>query len=255
MTSNQHIQEEKLIGYIYRTIHDADREIIDDHLVDCQICRTRLTTHQVFQRKIDAELRAEINGLTPPSRMNFTAIAPRLQRRGIRFAFPGFSIAVPVTLTLVGLVLAVTGLWQMVSSFSIYQPASQVGALPALACFCLMFVSMEQFDRSHSLRSRFIVSVILAALLWLGTAVLGFLNILVVRDIVLILFIDAGRSVAEAGSVAILAIITAAIAFIIMVIGGAEFHYRRIGQPSSWKVFLGTIILQLLVLITPYFLW
>jgi len=255
MTSNPHIPDEKLIGYIYRTINDADREIIDDHLVDCQICRSRFTNHQVHQRQIDRELRVEMNGLRPSTRMVFSEIVPRLQRRGIRFAFPGFSAAIPITTTLVGFVLAVIGVWQMISSISLQHPAAQPGAMPALACFFLMFVSMEQFDRSYSLRPRFIVCVILAVLLWMGTAALGFLNILIIRDIVLILSVSIGRTTAEAGTAAILAVILAGIAFIVMVIGGAEYHYRRIGHPDSWKVFLWTIILQLLVIITPYFLW
>jgi hypothetical protein len=255
MNTIDHLHEEQVSGYIYRTLCDAERETIDRHLVTCPICRGRVTQHEIYQHQIENDMKSLINNLNPSAGMNFTGIAPSLKRRGLRFAFPVLTTAVPLGTTLVGLVLAVWGLWQVVGSFSVGQPNMQTGTLPALACFCLMFVSMDQYDRSYTLRPRFILAMILAILLWLGSAVLGFLNILAMRDIALIVAYNAGRTAAEANSAAILAIYLGAIAFIAMVIGGAEYHYRRIGHPSSWKVFLWTIGLQLLVMITPYLLW
>ena len=255
MNSKQHIQDEELIGYIYRSIHDSERESIDHHLATCPICRVKLSRHQALQNQIDLDLKAQVRSVTPSTRMNFAEIEPGLHRRGLKFSFSGLTTAIPLTTTLAGLTLAGMGLWQAMRVFSLGQPFSLAGAYPALACFCLMFVSMDQFDRSHSLQPRFIIAAILAALLWLGTAVLGVLNILAARDIALILSVDAGRSPAEAGLMAMFAIFLATLVFIALVIGGAEYHYKRIGHPSSWKVFTWTLILQLLVMITPYFLW
>jgi len=255
MTTNHHLTDEQLIGDIYRTLNDADRETIDAHLSHCPICRERLSRHQQFQGQVENDIRAGMNTAKPPSSMRFDTIAPNLQRRGFRFSHPILGDALPVTLTLAGLVLAVVGVWKMIPSFSLSQPGLSAGAFPALACFCLMFVSMDQFDRSFSLRPRFLVAAIITGLLWPSTAILGFLNLVAVRDIALILMVNAGRSPAEASFMAILAVFLAAIGFIALVIGGAEYHYKRIGHPSSWKVFIWTLVIQLLVFFTPYFLW
>jgi hypothetical protein len=255
MPSNNHIHDEILIGYITRSISDADRETIDDHLLKCLICRTRFSIHKNQLRIIDQEIRVEIDKVVPTSRMNFEKIASSIKPKALRYSFDGITTGALVISAIGGLVFAIIGLWQIAGSSPFIQPTTQNNAFPALACFCMMLVSMEHFDRSFTLRPRFIISIILTLILWLGTAIIGFLNILVLRDIALILSADAGRSAAEAGTTAIFTVIIAAIAFIIMVIGGAEYHYRMLGQPNSWKVFLWTIIFQLLVFLTPYFLW
>jgi hypothetical protein len=62
------------------------------------------------------------------------------------------------------------------------------------------------------------------------------------------------RSSAEIGTTAILTTLLAGVIYIVLVIGGAEYHYKRIGHPNSWKVFTWTIIIQLFVLLLPFFL-
>lgn len=255
MMTNHHIGDENLIGYVYRTLNDAEREIIDDHLIDCQICRARLDEYEARQRQVDYELRAAINAAAPSRKMNFAAISPRLQRNRIQIIWPRISAAVPVPIAIIGLLFSLYGFWQIFSSLSLSTMPRQPGALSTLACFCLMFVSMDQFDRSYSIRPRFIITVLLTFILWLGTAVIGLLNIIVVRDLVLMTCIASGASPAGAGATTILAMIVSAVLYIGAVIGGAEFHYRRIGQPSSWKLFSWTIVIQLLIMILPYLVY
>ena len=253
--TNHHINDDNLIGYVYRTLSDAEREVIDAHLIDCQICRARLDEHEARHRQIDYEVRATINAAAPSRKMNFAAIAPRLQRSRIQIFWPRIYAAVPVPIAIIGLIFSLYGLWQIFSSLSISTMPHQPGALPTLACFCLMFVSMDQFDRAYSIRPRFIITVLLTFILWLGTAIIGLLNILVIRDLVLMAGIAAGSSQAGAGAATILAMIVSAVIYIAAVIGGAEFHYKRIGQPSSWKLFTWTIVIQLFIMILPYLIY
>ncbi len=254
MTAKHHINDEKLIGYIYRTLSDSDRESIDDHLVECRICRAKITRHEVRQRLIMNELRAELNGIMPSPEMNFAAIVPHLQRSRIQNFWPRISAAVPIPIAIIGLIFSLYGLWQIFSSLSLSTAPRQPGALPALACFCLMFVSMDQFDRAYSIRPRFIITILLAFILWLGIAMIGLLNILVIRDLVLMACITAGSSSAGAGAATIMAMIVSAVIYIAAVIGGAEYHYRNLGHPSSWKLFTWTIVIQLFIMILPYFI-
>ncbi|MFQ5616848.1 MAG: anti-sigma factor family protein [Anaerolineales bacterium] len=256
MTTNRHVNDENLIGYVYRTLGDAEREVIDAHLVSCQVCRARLTAHETRQRQIDLEMRATINGVSPPRQMTFSAIAPRLQRRRFLDRLrPQLALAAPVAAAFAGLFLSLSGLWQVVVPFLGASASRSSGALPTLACFCFMFVSVEQFDRAFVIRSRFLVAAMLTFILWLGTAIIGLLNILIIRDLVLAGYVAVGGSDTGASIATIMVMIISVLVYITVVIGGAEYHYKRIDQPSSWKFFTWTIIIQLLIMILPYFVF
>jgi len=255
MNANYHIPNDTLIAYLYHTLTDAQRESIDAHLLVCSDCRARLGSHQERYQRVGREINLALDQAAPSSEMQFERIAHRLQGRNARAAYPALADSLPISASLAGLALALVGLWKILPTFSFTQPSQVHSAFPALACFCLMFVSMEQFDRSYNLRPRYIISALLAALLWSGTAVLGFLNLVAVRDIALIVLTDLGSSPQEAGFLTILAVLAAAMGFIALVIGGAEYHRKRIGHPSSWKTFIWTIAIQLLVLLLPFFLW
>ena len=123
-----------------------------------------------------------------------------------------------------------------------------------MACFFLMFVSIDQFDRSYSIRPRFILAVILAVILWLGTLIIGILNLFVIIDLVVAGFLALGGSRASATFVAILTVFLFTLVYIGVVIGGAEYHYKNIGQPRSWKLFIWTLTIQLFIMVLPFFL-
>jgi hypothetical protein len=53
-------------------------------------------------------------------------------------------------------------------------------------------------------------------------------------------------------SLSIFVVFISAMLWIALVIGGGEYHYRRIGQRSSWKLFGRTIAGQLSILILSH---
>lgn len=253
MNMNQHIPQEDMVGYIYRTLNDADREIIETHLVSCQFCRAKVDLHELRQRQIGNDLKAELNGATLPAEISFNAILPRIGQKRLRKFWPRLSNSAPIAAAVLGLILAIFGLWQIFgSSYSLLKISSPNGTYPALAGFFFMLVSMDQFDRSFSIRPKFIISAILAFILWSGTFFIGLLNILVVRDLTIAVYIFNGGSPAGASVVTILSVMIAAMVYIGIVIGGAEYHYKHIGQPGSWKLFSWTIFIQLFIMVLPY---
>jgi predicted anti-sigma-YlaC factor YlaD len=249
----KHLDPNDLTGYIYRTLDDAQREAIDAHLLDCPTCRGHLSEQALRQQQISNELNAALSAATPSARMDFSAIAPRLQnRRSERKIWSRLNVSAPATLALTGLLLAILGLWQALGAQAHLTSAQPLGAFPTLACFFLMLASVEQFDRAFSIQPRLIAIWIVAAVLWLGSAFIGLLNLIVIRDLAIlaVVALDGGR--AQAGPVAILAVMLGAMLYIGLVIGGAEYHYKNIGQPGSWKLFSLTLLGQLFLLILPY---
>jgi hypothetical protein len=253
MNMNKHINKDQIISYIHRTLSDAEREVLDKHLTTCQGCRARFSSHEVQQRRIENEFKAEINGVSPHMEMTFSQVAPRLHRASFIHLWPRLTSAIPLSTAIVGLSMAFYGVWQTLGSdFTLRAIPSPSGTFPALACFFMMFVSMDQFDRSFTIRPRFIISAILSFILWLGTFFIGLLNIIVIRDLTIAAYISTGGSPEGASVVTILTVLIAAMVYIGVVIGGAEYHYKHIGQPSSWKLFSWTIVIQLLIMVLPY---
>jgi hypothetical protein len=94
--------------------------------------------------------------------------------------------------------------------------------------------------------------------LWLVTAVLATWNFLVIRDMVLRTYarlfpIDTVQNESVFTLVHTILIIILAIGWIAVVIAGAEFHYKRVGQPASWKLFSRTLALELSILLLALF--
>jgi predicted anti-sigma-YlaC factor YlaD len=255
MKPNRHFNDQQILGYVYRTLSDADRETMDHHLVNCPVCRTRINQVEIQGRQITNELKAEINGSTIPEGLSFSAIASKLGERRTHRFWSRLSSSIPLATAVMGLLLAFIGLWQTLGDWSsISIVPKQSGAYPTLACFFFMFVSMGQFDRALSIRPRFILTVILAALLWLGTFIIGFLNLLVIVDLAVTGYLIVGGDADGATVIGILAAIIAVMVYIGVVIGGAEYHYKNVGQPGSWKLFTWTLIIQLFIMVLPYFL-
>jgi hypothetical protein len=75
-----HLSEKQLVGYVHRTLTDARREAMDQHLAACPRCRARLSDHEALQRRIHYSMLADLRAVRPSPRMTFAAIAPRLRR-------------------------------------------------------------------------------------------------------------------------------------------------------------------------------
>lgn len=248
-----HIDTDTLTNYSYKSLNDASREGIDAHLLECPRCRERLQEIETHHRGVKRELQAALNRINPSDGMTFAGIADRLAPPhpllSLQQKFAGIS---PVAFALTGLSLALVGLWQLIQFQTWSIPASEIGALPTLACFFFMLASVDEMDKVFSFRPRFAAIALVAVVLWLGTAFIGMLNIIVIRDLSIMAVVALGGIAAEAGPVAILAVMGATVLFIAAVIGGGEYHFRNIGQPSSWKLFTITLLVQLFILILPY---
>jgi anti-sigma factor RsiW len=77
----KHLTPDDLTGYIYRTLDEGRREVMNAHLVECPTCRVSLTKQEMRQHQVSNELRATLNNAAPSPQMNFVAIAPRLHNR------------------------------------------------------------------------------------------------------------------------------------------------------------------------------
>jgi hypothetical protein len=86
----------------------------------------------------------------------------------------------------------------------------------------------------------------------LGSAFIGLLDILAILDLTIGTAVTLGWRVSSATPVAIIIVIISALFYIAFIFGLAEYHYRNIGQPNSWKLFSVTILGQLFILILPY---
>ena len=98
-----------------------------------------------------------------------------------------------------------------------------------------------------------VVAGVVVFLLWVATAVLGFMSIIVAREIVLNMMarfgFTRGHELANW-----LVLIPMGILFIGVVIGGAEYHFRRIGQAQSWHLFARTLAAELSILALGLFI-
>lgn len=249
----KHLNDETLTGYVYSTLDDAARETLNAHLQTCASCRERLSEHERFQRSISNAVRAAVNQAVPSERMTYAAISgSKAVRSPARKLWRNVAVSTPVALAATGLFLTVLGFWQMGGLRSLFAPGQQPGAFPTLACFLFMLTSMGEFDKAFTIRPRIIALTLVAATLWLGSAFIGLLNIIVIRDLAIMAVVAAGGRATEAGPAAILAVLVAASLYVGFVIGGAEYHIKNIGQPGSWKLFSLTLLGQLFILILPY---
>jgi hypothetical protein len=253
----KHLTQKDLAGHTNNTLDDAHREIMDAHLLECQICRANLSAHQDLQRQISNQLNAVLKSASPSSQMNFDAVSLQMQTQYSEINFwPRLAGLAPAALALVGLFLAIFGLWQAVTTRVIFSSSTQsLEALPTLSCFFLILASVGQFDHTSLHQVRFFFTWALTLILWLGSIVIGLLNLIAIRDLAIMAVMAFNGSAADAILIAIIAVLIGAIIFIGIVIGGGEYHYRNIGQPASWKLFTLTLMGQLLLLIIPYLIW
>jgi hypothetical protein len=112
----------------------------------------------------------------------------------------------------------------------------------------------------NSLPSKRVGLRVLAVVLWVVTSVLGFLEILIVREIVLRIyahFAATGGFYERAYGGGVVLGVGAAMAMGVVcvgiIIGGGEYHLRNFGQPQSWKFFGWTISAELSILLLALF--
>ena len=95
--------------------------------------------------------------------------------------------------------------------------------------------------------------------LWLVTVILGLYSIWAILDVVIALIlllpslglVDSSVRLVGMTNVARWSVlIVGGAVWLLVTIGGLEYHFKRIGQPESWRLFAWTIGLEL-ALIAP----
>ena len=250
----KHLSKTDITGYIYHSLDDAQREIMDMHLIDCQICRADLSEQEFQQRKISNALSSVLKAASPSGEMNFAAISAQIHSRYTYLnLFPRLAAVIPPAFALAGLLLAVLGLWRLFDGNITLSLASQsLGALPTMACFFLIFASVGQFNGAPSSQTRFFITLASALILWLGSIFIGLLNLIVIRDLAILAVVALGGNSSDAAPIAIMAVLLGVVILIAVIFGSGEYHYRNVGQPGSWKLFASTILGQLFILMIPY---
>jgi hypothetical protein len=101
---------------------------------------------------------------------------------------------------------------------------------------------------------------LLAIALWVITSVLGFVEILTVREIVLRIYAHFaatggfyGRDYWGGNVLGIGTAMAMGVVCIGVIIGGGEYHLRHFGQPESWRLFGWTIAAELSILVMALF--
>jgi hypothetical protein len=102
---------------------------------------------------------------------------------------------------------------------------------------------------------------IFATGLWLTTVILGLLSVLASREMIMRTYLrffpgEAWAASVGKGSLSFLNILIAfplAIVFIVIVIGGFEYHHKRLGQPQSWRLLARTLAVELSILLLAWY--
>jgi len=258
-----HLTEEQLVSYVQRTLTDAQRESLDRHLATCGDCRARLTAHEAQERRLRYDLSAALREVAPSEKMTFTTLRPRLARvhrnaRAQRF-WDWLLSGTTAATALAGLMLALAGLIQNVnwSTASLKTPDA---SLPAAAGFLFMVPVLSQFGAHLSLRDRKVWTPLLTFVLWAGTAIVGLYEILLLQELAYRCYArfwsgaSYGRDYGIAWGIGVWSVFILAMVWIAAFIGGAEYHYKHVGQRGSWKWFGWTIAVELLILALPLWL-
>jgi hypothetical protein len=109
-----------------------------------------------------------------------------------------------------------------------------------------------------------VTSAVVAFVLWLATAAVGLWQITIVREMLFALFARfSGVSISGyeifkqaqlAAALGTWLVVILAIVWIIVFVGGAEYHYRHVGTPRSWRLFAWTIGVELAIFALSWFI-
>ncbi len=255
-----HLTEKELGGYVQRTLTDAQRESLDRHLATCGDCRARLTAQEAQERRLRHALSAVLRKVAPSERMTFAALKPRLAHvhRNLRAerSWDWLLSGATAATALAGLVLALATLIQNVNwaTASLKTPDA---SLPAAAGFLFMVPVLTQFGARPDPHVRKVWTALLTVVLWMGTAIVGLYELLLIRELSYRCYARFwsgaryGRDYGRATGLGVWSVFILAMVWIAVFIGGAEYHYKHVGQRGSWKLFGWTIAVEFLILALP----
>jgi hypothetical protein len=253
---NAHLHEQQLTGYVHITLTDAERETMDAHLRSCALCRARLKTIESLERRVRYELSTDINSAVPPSTMTFSTIAPRLERGSWwdRLGIPSHELlpGAAAFAALAGLALALISVLYALGWSDARTAKEPSSTLPLLASGLFAIAVVGNFGWRARFSRRVLLPRLLALVLWIGTALVGLQVIVTGLDLVT-WFLFSGVS-SRSATLGPWVLIPLGVAWIALVIGGGEFHYRHLGEPSSWRFFAATIGVESFILMLPIIL-
>lgn len=254
---NSHLTDEELIGNIHRTLTDAQREAMDRHLTACPHCRARLADQEALQQRIRNNLLADLRAVQPSPGMRFAGIAPQVQGdknaalwRLSRRLFP---VAVALT-ALIGLGISLMDLPESIVRLYTSPKPTSVSSISALACVFFAIAAVGNYRESQFIQLRSSLFSVLAFILWAGTAIVGLQVIVVVRDVLFWIVAYVSNNAQIGLVLSSWALIPLSFMWIAVVIGGGEYHYKRLGQRSSWQLFGWTIVGELCILVLSNFI-
>jgi hypothetical protein len=95
---------------------------------------------------------------------------------------------------------------------------------------------------------------ILAIVLWLVSFGLGLQAIYDLMQIISVIRVALGGSLANIQASAPIVVFFLALAMLIFIIWSTEYHLKRVGKPESWRLFGWTIAVELSIILLNYFL-
>jgi len=255
-----HLSEEQLIGYVQHTLTDAQREVIDQHLISCGQCRARLDEYRAFQRRIRQDLSADLRRVAPSSQMTFDSVAPllpanQLRRWRRRATWPQVlsTVAAMGGLALALMTLVVGIRWADISFWSMPMDVSTSTPLPAVACLLFSIPILTNHREQGTLLSSRLLTYVVTVLLWLGTALVGLYELFVMRELLYHVYVVlGGRDPGVAAALGVWGVLLLALVWIGAFIGGAEYHYEHVGKRRSWRLFGWTIAIEVSILVLAY---
>lgn len=100
-----------------------------------------------------------------------------------------------------------------------------------------------------------------ALMLWLATAALGFLTLPRALDVLLRIYAGFwgdygfyGRTYSTAVALRQFLVLPLSMIVIAAIIGGAEYHYRHVGESKSWRLFAQTLGTELAIFLMATFI-
>jgi len=103
-------------------------------------------------------------------------------------------------------------------------------------------------------KTRQIASWVMAAVLWLITAVLGLEGIYLAKEIFYLIYVSLGGSVVRAERFVPVLVFFLALLYLFFIIGTTEYHRKRLGRRESWRLFGWTIAVEVSLVILYYIL-
>lgn len=232
-----HLTSREINAYLHNTTTDADRECLDQHLARCPHCQIQLWAERQLKSDLAQVIHTAVDDLQPTGTFDFESISVEMQKRSVRSDLQSRLAGVSA---LAGVALLIISILQMDSSAG--------DALPifAYACFTLpMYTVSNSWERT----SKQVWTILLSTVLCIGIAILGLFEIYLIQQVAYntARFFSNNNSIAAAFSG--FALMLAACAWVIAVIGNLDFQMKHRTDKNSWHMLRWTLLVEGVILL------